>query len=269
MTEDWAVPTVGAVDEQDRTMPGGWRDAEPGRSDDAGQGGSHAVRRPAWDAGSVRGAKAVTLVCTLCFGALAIVNTAALLGLVTVQLVLEGIEGAASGGLDGFGFLLLVVGMALGVALVPILVLGWPAGAGLAWLLRDRPREREHVLAFALVGAVLAVVVMAVGGATWGSGGVALAVAAVEGALGAGGGRWWAGRVLRCRAERAAALAWPAPTGAVGPTGAVVLTGAVRPTGAVWTMGEDGTTGAGGTTGAVGTAGVVGTAGAVGSTLQR
>lgn len=82
-----------------------------------------------------------------------------------------------------------------------VLVVGVPAGLVLARLLRGVRAERVHVAVFALVGAVLAwpvllavVAVIVGGGVEWEAAPGALVIAAAEGAVGAGGARWWSGR---------------------------------------------------------------------------
>lgn len=87
------------------------------------------------------------------------------------------------------------------VAVVPVLVVGWPLGLLTAWLLAREPREARHVLAFAVVGAVAAVLLGLVG-VTSTPDSVMLLLLAAEGALGAGGGRWLLGRSRRARAAR-------------------------------------------------------------------
>jgi len=86
----------------------------------------------------------------------------------------------------------------------PVLVVGIPAGLLLARLMRGVPSERVHVAAFALVGAVLAGPVLLLmlarvssGPIVWDELWCVLAIATVEGAIGAGGARWWTGRRAR------------------------------------------------------------------------
>jgi hypothetical protein len=141
------------------------------------------------DAFTVRGPRAVTSVCVRCAGALAAVN-----------LPLATAAGLVAGGASGAGSGFEVVTVAWLVALLPIAVVGWPAGLLTAHLLRRQPSERVHVLVFALVGAVLCPVLLVVGGLPVGSSVWLAAPAVAEGALGAGGGRWWAGRARRRRA---------------------------------------------------------------------
>ena len=102
------------------------------------------------------------------------------------------------------GSVLLVAPFVVLVAAVPVLLLGYPAGRLLSELLKDEPRPGVHVLAFSLAGAVLSVAICAAVGmmsATdpgWGLA-LAVAVAAAEGAVGAGGARWWSGKPPRRR----------------------------------------------------------------------
>lgn len=87
------------------------------------------------------------------------------------------------------------------VALLPVLVVGWPLGVLTVWLLAREPREARHVAVFAVVGAVAAVLLGLVGVSGPPQPGP-LVVLAVEGALGAGGGRWLLGHARRTRAAR-------------------------------------------------------------------
>ena len=87
------------------------------------------------------------------------------------------------------------------VAVLPVLVVGWPLGVLTAWLLRREPHESRHVLVFALVGAVAAVLLGGVGRTSLPDPGLVTLLAA-EGALGAGAGRMLLGRARRARALR-------------------------------------------------------------------
>ncbi len=140
---------------------------------------------------SVRGPAAVAALCLRCVAVLALVN-------IPTVLVLQAIDDASAmaegGALEGFQFLLLV----LLVAAVPVALLGFPAGLLTAHLLRRTDREVVHVTVFALVGAVLSVVLCQYLGVV-SAAGVPAAVAAAEGAVGAGGARWWSGRARRRR----------------------------------------------------------------------
>lgn len=123
--------------------------------------------------------------------------------LVTVN-TLGGFLGALVGGVwPSLASTLLVLAVMSWVAVVPVVVVGWPLGVLTAWLLTRVRRESRHVLVFAAVGAVAAVVLARVG-ATVPAGGATVAVLAVEGALGAGGGRLLLGVARRRRAARAA-----------------------------------------------------------------
>jgi|GEM_PF-861416 len=145
------------------------------------------------DANAVRGPRAVTSVCVRCAGVLAVVNVP-----------VAGALGLVAGGAPGAGWGFYVVTLAWLVALLPIAVVGWPAGLLTAHLLRREPRERVHVVVFALVGAVLCTLLLAQGQVPVASSGWLLLVCAAEGALGAGGGRWWTGRARRGRAAHPA-----------------------------------------------------------------
>jgi hypothetical protein len=161
------------------------------------------------DAFAVRGPRAVTSVCVRCAGVLAVVN-----------FTLATAAGLVAGGASGAGWGFEVVTLAWLFALLPIAVVGWPAGLLTAHLLRRQPSERVHVLVFALVGAVLCPALLVAGGLPVGSSQWLAVLAVAEGALGAGGGRWWTGRVRRRRAaglavvgggSRAAAASTPGP----------------------------------------------------------
>jgi hypothetical protein len=101
------------------------------------------------------------------------------------------------------------------VALFPIALAGFPAGVLTAHLLARERREWVHVLAFALVGGVLSVMICSM----WGmfvAGGWYVLVAAVEGVVGAGGARWWTGRAHARRARRSDAEGAVLPWGRIG-----------------------------------------------------
>jgi hypothetical protein len=150
---------------------------------------------------SVVGPRAIAALCVRCVAVLAVVNLAVL---VVLQL-------ADASGVEGAGFGLYLLALALLVAAVLTGVVGFPAGLLTARLLAGTTREWVHVVVFALVGAVLSVTLCAfvgmLGAVDW----YAL-VAAAEGAVGAGGARWWSGRAHARRDtvtdEQGAALPW-------------------------------------------------------------
>ncbi|WP_243891247.1 hypothetical protein [Cellulomonas dongxiuzhuiae] len=117
------------------------------------------------------------------------------IGLLTLAL-----SGVWPGG-EAFGVMLAVASFG---ALVPVLVVGWPVGVLTAWLLRREPRESRHVVVFAVVGAVAAVLLGLVGRDLAPDPVISLVLAA-EGALGAGGGRLLVGRARRALVRRRAA----------------------------------------------------------------
>ncbi|QHT54966.1 hypothetical protein GXP71_01910 [Cellulomonas sp. H30R-01] len=162
-----------------------------------------------WHAGLVRGPARVALLCALCWTVLLGVTLVS--GVVATALTAWR-TAAGGGGADvasASASLVLVPFVAL-TAIVPVAVVGWPVGLLTAWLLRRRPREAEHVLAFAAVGAVLAVGLLpSWASGAWPAAGAAGALVALVGAGGAGGGRWWAGAVLRRRAARGELAARP------------------------------------------------------------
>jgi hypothetical protein len=135
----------------------------------------------------VRGVLPIAMLNLRCAAVLLVVNLVPALGLAVV---------------GGSVFPVTVAVYAVAVAVVPIALFGFPVGLLTAHLLRDEPLERVHVAVFAAVGAVLAVVLLAI----WSGPSVWLALGFVEGALGAGGARWWSGR-----AHRRTALARPRP----------------------------------------------------------
>ncbi|MCM0640107.1 hypothetical protein [Cellulomonas wangsupingiae] len=127
--------------------------------------------------------------------ALVLVTANAAVGFLLVLMSPVAGEGAAIHGIT-----LAVVSV---VAVLPVLVVGWPLGVLTVWLLRREPREGRHVLVFALVGAVAAVLLGGVGRTALPDAGL-LALLAAEGALGAGAGRMLLGRARRARALRRA-----------------------------------------------------------------
>jgi uncharacterized transporter YbjL len=90
-----------------------------------------------------------------------------------------------------------VAAYAVLVAVVPVAVVGFPAGVLTAHLLRDERRELVHVAVFAVVGALLAALLLlpVAGVSGW------IVLGLVEGALGAGGARWWSGRAHKAYAR--------------------------------------------------------------------
>lgn len=104
---------------------------------------------------------------------------------------------------EAVGSLGVVLAVASWIAVVPVLVVGWPLGVMTAWALQREPREGLHVLVFAVVGAVAAVVLGLVG-RTLAPDALVTLLLAVEGALGAGGGRFLLGRARHARAGRRA-----------------------------------------------------------------
>lgn len=149
------------------------------------------------------GALAVLELTGWCALLLVAVNTAVALVLVTVP----GLADLASTGA--------VLAVGSWIALVPVLVAGWPLGVVTAALLSRVPREGVHVLVFALVGAVAALLLGQVGRTSAPDPVLALVLAA-EGALGAGGGRYLLGRARRARAARAQRRVGRTATGAEG-----------------------------------------------------
>lgn len=134
------------------------------------------------------GARLAAAVCAWCLLVLLLVNLVVGLGLTVVEeLARAGTDVASTGGAVAF-----ILVLAVGVAVVPVAVVGFPVGWLLAVRLRHRS-ERDQVLASALAGAVLAVVLMVAAGARPGDGGLGtpgwFAVFAAQGAVGAGGGR--------------------------------------------------------------------------------
>lgn len=149
------------------------------------------------DGPAVSGPRAVTAVTGWCAVVLVAVNVP--LGM--LLMLTGGVWPAAA----SLGY---VLALAAFVALVPVAVVGWPVGWLTARVLRPVDRERTHVAAFAGVGAVTSVALLVVptlgGGWPVGVGWGLVLLYAAEGALGAGGGRWLAGRVRRRRADAGA-----------------------------------------------------------------
>ena len=136
---------------------------------------------------AVRGSAAIAALCLRCFVVLAVGN----LGVAAATSLPEALH---EEGLYPLGLVAVVVA----VAAVPIALVGFPAGLLTSHLLRSVHREWVHVLAFALVGALLAGVIVA-----WVSPdrlGPVAGWALLEGAVGAGGARWWTGWAHRRRA---------------------------------------------------------------------
>ncbi|WP_456786932.1 hypothetical protein [Cellulomonas sp. P5_C5] len=156
-------------------------------------------------ASDVRGAGAIAALCLRCLVVLVAVNPLALLVLLAV-----------SGDTETATHILAYLPYVLLVAAFPVALVGFPAGLLTAHLLAGVPKERVHVLVFALVGGILSPALCA----WWGLLGMpawAWIVAAAEGVVGAGGARWWTGRVRagrqRWSEEQGAALPW----GRIGP----------------------------------------------------
>ena len=98
------------------------------------------------------------------------------------------------------GFTFSIYPFVVATAVVPVLLIGFPAGLLVSHLLRAELDERRHVVAFAITGAILSVTICVVAGMVHGSTAwVVVLVAAAEGAIGAGGARWWSGRPRRVR----------------------------------------------------------------------
>lgn len=158
---------------------------------------------------SVRGPRAIAELCLRCVGVLVVVN-----GLAFAVLALGSLLDDPGAGAPATGIYILVVGLL--IACVWVALVGFPLGVLTAHLLQRSTRERVHVTVFALVGAVLSVTIFGMLGLLQSTSWFALAAAA-EGALGAGGARWWTGRALARRGtwtpEQGAALPW----GKIGP----------------------------------------------------
>lgn len=156
---------------------------------------------------SVRGPRAIVALCARCLAVLVVVN---LVGLGVATAVMGSEVPAASIVPAALAYFPLV---ALITALL-IAVVGFPAGLLTAKVLNGQRREWVHVLAFALVGAVLSTTLCG----SWnmlGAHGLAWLVAAAEGAVGAGGARWWTGRA------HAKAVPWTDAQGAALPWGRI------------------------------------------------
>ncbi|GEL99368.1 hypothetical protein [Cellulomonas terrae] len=156
---------------------------------------------------SVRGPGAIAALCLRCLGVLVVVN---LVGLVIAYAV-QGPAAASEAGLTAALAYFPFVGL---IAAVLIAVVGFPAGLLTARALAGTRREWVHVLVFALVGAGLSMTLcaswnlLALSGWAW-------FVAAAEGAVGAGGARWWTGRT------HARAVPWTDAQGAALPWGRI------------------------------------------------
>ncbi|UZN04462.1 hypothetical protein [Cellulomonas sp. S1-8] len=132
--------------------------------------------------------------------------------LVVVHVALAVVGLALSSVWPGVATVGMMLAFASFIALVPVLVIGWPLGVLTAGLLRREPRESRHVAVFALVGAVSCVLLCGVG-RTYALDAPLVLLAAAEGALGAGGGRFLLGVARRRRARRWADA--PSPVDAV------------------------------------------------------
>jgi len=146
---------------------------------------------------TVRGPAAIAALCVRCLVVLVAVNVPVIFA---VQLVRDPSALAGQGWSQGIAFLCYV----LLVATIPVALIGFPAGVVIAHLLRRSRREAVHVGAFAVVGATLSVAICVVLGVVELVGPHSL-LAALEGAVGAGGARWWSGWTLRRRATRPSA----------------------------------------------------------------
>lgn len=156
---------------------------------------------------SVRGPRAIAMLCVRCLAVLVVVNLVALV----VAYAVLGSE--VAGGSIVPVALVYFPAVAIIAALL-IAVVGFPAGLLTAWALSVQGRERVHVLVFALVGAGLSTALCA----SWSMVGItgwAWVVAAAEGAVGAGGARWWQGRA------HARAVPWTDVQGAALPWGRI------------------------------------------------
>lgn len=116
---------------------------------------------------------------------------------VLLYLVLLGTEVATPGSPVDAGTAAWIVALMYGIHLAALALLGWPAGAVVAQLVRDRPSELQHVGAFALAGGVLGAVALLVPGQPG-----AAVVWGVLGAVVAGAARAWTGAARRRRAAR-------------------------------------------------------------------
>ncbi|WP_028047509.1 hypothetical protein [Cellulomonas sp. URHE0023] len=137
----------------------------------------------------VRGPARIAALCVRCLVVLTLVN------------LVVAVVGSTFAGDSFVGFTVGIYPYIVAVAIVPIAVVGFPAGLLVSHLLRNEPDEGRHIAAFAVTGAVLSVLICAAvqlvqGPAAW----VVVLVAAAEGAIGAGGARWWSGRTRWRRA---------------------------------------------------------------------
>ena len=164
------------------------------------------VPRPAVAGPDVRGPGPIARLCLRCFVVLIGFNVVAL-GIVGLMVAGSGSDAGAGGPTIALAYSPYV----LLVALVPLWLVGFPAGLLTARLLAGVPRESLHVLVFAVVGAVLSVALCAMVNLLAANPWFAL-VAAAEGAIGAGVARWWTGRVHLRREPwsdaQGAALPW-------------------------------------------------------------
>ena len=154
---------------------------------------AHARRAPAGRREprvTVRGPRAIAGLCGRCLVVLTVVNLVALVG---AYVVLDP-DTAVTGGTTAY---LAYFPAVVAVAAVLVAVVGFPAGLLTAEALKHSSREWLHILVFALVGAVLAVMLCAQLAAV--GTGVGLALVAAEGAVGAGGARWWTGKAHAAR----------------------------------------------------------------------
>ncbi|MEN0129829.1 MAG: hypothetical protein AAGC49_10355 [Brevundimonas sp.] len=145
----------------------------------------------------VRGPAAIAMLCLRCAVVLAVLNVLA---------------GAVLGAAE-FGWALALV--ATLVSCVAVALVGWPAGLLTAWLLRRSRRESVHVLAFAAVGAAIGPLVVVPLTNGWHANVAIGAVAAAEGAIGAGTARWWSGRAHAGAATRQPPAPRPEPEDAL------------------------------------------------------
>ena len=158
---------------------------------------------------SIRGPRAVAVLCARCLAVLVVVN---LIGLSGAYAVL-GPDGASVSAVSAALAYFPAVGI---VAAFLIAVVGFPAGLLTAQVLSGERREWVHVLVFALVGAVLSTALCA----SWsmlGTDAWSWIVAAGEGAVGAGGARWWSGRAHARAAPWTEAQGAALPWGRIGP----------------------------------------------------
>ena len=158
---------------------------------------------------SVRGLGPIAALNLRCLAVLAVLNP---VGLLVAHLLSD--PGDVLGSITPGALYLSVV--VLLVACVPVWLVGYPVGVLTAHLLQNVTREWVHVLVFALVGAVLSVVILGtlgiLRGGLWFTG-----VGAAEGFVGAGVARWWSGRVQARRDRDVEQLAAPLPWGRMTP----------------------------------------------------